>query len=137
MNRDARPRAISRAGQPASLPATPNRAGACCAAASSCSTTAGCSCPTAAVAAGPQVSAGEVRGCWGRWWTRAWCSSAGDLDGARRHLAESLGIARELNARSDIVYETFNLGLAEYLGGSSGAAEVLFAESFDLARRMG
>ena len=32
---------------------------------------------------------------------------------------------------------TFNLGLAEYLGGSPGAAEALFAESLDLARRMG
>ena len=31
----------------------------------------------------------------------------------------------------------FNLGLAEYLGGSPGAAEALFAESLDLARRMG
>ena len=61
----------------------------------------------------------------------------GDLDGARRHLAESLDIARALNARADIVYETFNLGLVEYLDGSPGAAEALFAESFDLARRVG
>ena len=44
--------------------------------------------------------------------------SAGDLDAARRHLAESLDIARALNARDGIVYGTFNLGLAEYLGGS-------------------
>ncbi len=36
-----------------------------------------------------------------------------------------------------IVYQAFNLGLAEYLGGSPGAAEALFAESLDLARRMG
>ena len=85
-------------------------------------------------------SARPVTGCrWGR------CSatsatielSAGDLDAARRHLAESLDIARALNARSDIVYETFNLGLAEYLGGSPDAAEALFAESLDLARRTG
>ncbi len=62
--------------------------------------------------------------------------AAGDLDAARRHLAESLDIARALNARSDIVYGTVNLGLAEYLNGSSGA-EALFAESLDLARRMG
>ena len=39
--------------------------------------------------------------------------------------------------RDGIVYQTFNLGLAEYLGGSPGAAEALFAESLDLARRMG
>jgi DNA-binding CsgD family transcriptional regulator len=64
-------------------------------------------------------------------------SAAGDLDAARRHLAESLDIARALNDRSDIVYETYNLGLAEYLGGSPGAAGALFAESLDLARRMG
>jgi len=63
--------------------------------------------------------------------------SAGDLDAARRHLVESLDIARALNARSDIVYETFNLGLAEYLDGSPTAAEALFAESLDLARRTG
>ena len=63
--------------------------------------------------------------------------SAGDLDAARRHLAESLDIARAFSARSDIVYETFNLGLAEYLGGSPSAAGALFAESFDLARRTG
>ena len=63
--------------------------------------------------------------------------SAGDLDAARRHLAESLDIVRALNDRDGIVYETFNLGLAEYLGGSPGAAEALFAESLDLARRMG
>jgi DNA-binding CsgD family transcriptional regulator len=63
--------------------------------------------------------------------------SAGDLDAARRHLAESLDIGRALDARYDIVYETFNLGLAEYLSGSPGAAEALFVESFDLAWRMG
>jgi len=61
----------------------------------------------------------------------------GDLDAARRHLVESLNIARALNARSDIVYETFNLGLAEYLDGSPTAAEALFAESLGLARRTG
>jgi Bacterial regulatory proteins, luxR family len=59
------------------------------------------------------------------------------LVAARRHLAESLDIFRALKARSDIAYETFNLGLAECLGGSLGAAEALFAESLDLARRMG
>ncbi len=63
--------------------------------------------------------------------------SAGDLDAARRHLAEALDISRALNARHSAVYETFNLGLAEYLGGSPGAAEALFAESLDLARRIG
>jgi DNA-binding NarL/FixJ family response regulator len=63
--------------------------------------------------------------------------SAGDLDAARHHLAEALDIARALNARSDIVYQAFNLGLAEYLGGSPDAARALFAESLDLARRMG
>jgi len=63
--------------------------------------------------------------------------SAGDLDAARRHLAEALDIARSLNARDSAVIGTFNLGLAEYLGGSPGAAGALFAESLDLARRMG
>ena len=64
--------------------------------------------------------------------------STGDLDAARRHLAESLDIARALNApRRHAVIGTFNLGLAEYLGGSPAAAEALFAESLDLARRMG
>lgn len=63
--------------------------------------------------------------------------AAGDLDAARRHLTESLDIARELNARHSAVYQTFNLGLAECLGGSPGAAEALFAESLGLAGRMG
>ena len=63
--------------------------------------------------------------------------SAGDLDAARRHLAESLDIFRALNHRDGIVYQAINLGLAEYLAGSPRAAEALFAESFDLARRMG
>ena len=48
-----------------------------------------------------------------------------------------LDISRALNARHSAVYQTFNLGLAEYLGGSPGAAEALFAESLDLARRIG
>jgi DNA-binding NarL/FixJ family response regulator len=61
----------------------------------------------------------------------------GDLDAARRHLAESLDIARAVNDRDNIVYQTFNLGLAEYLADSPGAAGALFAESLDLARRMG
>jgi len=56
---------------------------------------------------------------------------------ARRHLAEALGIFRALNHRDGIAYQTLNLGLAEYLGGSPGAAEALFAESLDLTRRMG
>jgi DNA-binding CsgD family transcriptional regulator len=63
--------------------------------------------------------------------------ATGNLDAARTHLAESLDIARELNARSDIVYGTFNLGLAEYLGGSPVAAEALFAETLDMAGRAG
>jgi DNA-binding CsgD family transcriptional regulator len=61
----------------------------------------------------------------------------GDVDAAGRHLAEALDIARALNARNSAVIGTFNLGLAEYLGGSPAAAEALFAESLDLARRMG
>jgi len=61
----------------------------------------------------------------------------GDLDTARRHLHESLDVVRALNERYGIVGETFNLGLVEYLGGSPDAAGALFAESFDLARRMG
>ncbi len=59
----------------------------------------------------------------------------GDLDSARRHLAESLDIFRELNDHYGIVNMTHNLGLAEYLSGSPGTAENLFAESFGLARR--
>jgi len=46
-------------------------------------------------------------------------------------------IARALNARNGAVIGTFNLGLAEYLAGSPSAAEALFAESLDLAWRMG
>ena len=42
-----------------------------------------------------------------------------------------------LNNRDGILYGTFNLGLAEYLGGAPDAAKALFAESLDLARRMG
>ena len=56
---------------------------------------------------------------------------------ARSHLLESLDIARALNDHYRVVYQTFNLGLAEYLSGSLSAAEDLFAESFDLARHMG
>jgi DNA-binding CsgD family transcriptional regulator len=41
------------------------------------------------------------------------------------------------NTRYGVVFGTFNLGLAEYLGGSPDAAEALFAESFDLARYTG
>ena len=48
MNRSARPQAIPGAWRLTSLPATPNRAGACCAMASCSSTTVGCSCPTGA-----------------------------------------------------------------------------------------
>ena len=61
----------------------------------------------------------------------------GDLDAARRHLAESIDIARALDARHSAVIATFNLGLTEYLDGSLVAAEALFAEALDLARRMG
>jgi len=63
--------------------------------------------------------------------------SAGALDAARQHLAEALDILRALNVRPGIVYLTFNLGLAEYLRGSPGAAAGLFAESLGLARRAG
>ena len=63
--------------------------------------------------------------------------AAGDLDAARRHLAEALDIDRAFNGGSAVVFGTVNLGLAEYLGGSPDAAGALFAESFDLARRMG
>jgi DNA-binding CsgD family transcriptional regulator len=63
--------------------------------------------------------------------------SAGDLDAARRHLAEALDIARTLNNRQSALQGTFNRGLAEYLAGSPGTAEALFAESLHLARHMG
>jgi len=63
--------------------------------------------------------------------------SAGDLDAARSHLAESLDTARVLNNRYGIPFAAFNLGLAEYLCSSPGAAEALFAETLDLAMRMG
>jgi DNA-binding CsgD family transcriptional regulator len=82
--------------------------------------------------AGDQIQVGATLGGLGNYEL-----AAGDLDAAHRHLAESLDIARALNARDDIVYGTFNLGLAEYLRGSPGAAGDLFAESFDLARRVG
>jgi DNA-binding CsgD family transcriptional regulator len=82
--------------------------------------------------AGDRLQAGAMLGNLGNYEL-----AAGDLDAARRHLAESLDIARAFSSSSDIVYETFNLGLAEYLGGSPGAAEALFAESLDLAQRMG
>jgi regulatory LuxR family protein len=61
----------------------------------------------------------------------------GDLDPARRHLHESLDIFRTLNEHYGIVGETFNLGLTEYLSGSPGTAEALFAESLDSAQRAG
>jgi len=67
--------------------------------------------------------------------TRARPASQGDLETARGHLRESLDIARELNDTYGVVYETFNLGLAEYLTGGPDTAAALFAESFDLARR--
>jgi non-specific serine/threonine protein kinase len=82
--------------------------------------------------AGDQLQAGTTLGNLGNYEL-----STGDLDAARGHLAESIDIARALNARDGIVYWTFNLGLAEYLSGSPGAAEALFAESLDLAQRMG
>ena len=63
--------------------------------------------------------------------------SAGDLDAARRHLAESLDIARALNNRYGIPFAASNLGLAEYLCNSLGAAEALFAETLDVAMRTG
>ena len=63
--------------------------------------------------------------------------SAGDLEAARRHLAQSHDIARPLNDRYSIVHTTFHLGLASYLGGAPDAAGALFAESLDLARRTG
>jgi predicted ATPase/DNA-binding CsgD family transcriptional regulator len=81
--------------------------------------------------AGDRLQAGAVLGNLGNYEL-----AAGDLDAARPHLAEALAIARAHN-RSEVVYHTFNLGLAEYLGGSPGAAETLFSESLDMARRMG
>jgi DNA-binding CsgD family transcriptional regulator len=49
----------------------------------------------------------------------------------------SRDIAVALNDRHSTVVQKFNLGLAEYLGGSKVAAEALFRESLDLARRVG
>ena len=64
--------------------------------------------------------------------------SRGDLDAARRHLAESLDTARALERPLRRGHtRRFNLGLAEYLSGSLAAAEDLFTESLDLATRMG
>jgi predicted ATPase/class 3 adenylate cyclase len=78
------------------------------------------------------------RGLMGRMLGNLGCAElAGDPDAARRHLAESLDIARALHDRDSIACQTYNLGLAEYLGGSPGAAVALFAESFDLARHSG
>ena len=77
-------------------------------------------------------------GRWGRWSAISGtpsCRWASWIPPAP-HLAESLGIFRALNDRDGVVYETFNLGLAEYLRGSPGVAEAYFAESLDLARRV-
>jgi hypothetical protein len=63
--------------------------------------------------------------------------SLGDLDAARAHLAESLDTARALSNHYGVVYETLNLGLAEYLSGSLASAEDLFTESLNLATRVG
>ena len=46
--------------------------------------------------------------------------SIGDIDVACGHLLESLDIARELNDHYGVVYETFNLGLADYLSRLAG-----------------
>ena len=46
-------------------------------------------------------------------------------------------IARALNDHYGVAYQTFNLGLAEYLSGSLSTAEGYFAESLDVDRRMG
>jgi hypothetical protein len=52
-------------------------------------------------------------------------------------LLESLNVARALKDHYGVAYQTFNLGLTEYLRGALSAAEGNFAESLDLARRMG
>ena len=41
-----------------------------------------------------------------------------------------------MNDPYGVVYETANLGLAEYLMGAPDAAAALFAESFDLASQV-
>ena len=46
--------------------------------------------------------------------------SAGNLDAARGHLAESLDIFRALNHRDGIAYQTLNLGLAQVLAALPG-----------------
>src|SRR5262249_53279491 len=61
----------------------------------------------------------------------------GKLDSARRHLLEYLNVARALKDHYGVAYQTFNLGLVEYLRVALSAAEGDFAESLDLARRMG
>jgi Tetratricopeptide repeat len=63
--------------------------------------------------------------------------STGEVQCARNHLDEALEIARLLNDRYGVVYHTFNLGSAEYLGELHDKAEMLFAESFELACRFG
>jgi hypothetical protein len=82
--------------------------------------------------AGDQVQIGAILGNLGYYEL-----SMGDLDAARRHIAEAVDISRSLKARNSAVYETFNLGLTEYFGGSPNAAGALFAESLELARRIG
>jgi DNA-binding CsgD family transcriptional regulator len=82
--------------------------------------------------AGDQVQAGRVLGNLGYLQL-----TAGDLDTARRHLAEALDITRTLNHRPGLICQTFNLGLAEYLRGSPATAGAQFAESLDLATRAG
>jgi non-specific serine/threonine protein kinase len=81
---------------------------------------------------GHQIGIGEVLGNLG-----TIEMAAGEMAAARRHLTESLAIARELDDRFGIVHEAFNLGLVEYLHGSQASAQILFAETFDRARRAG
>jgi predicted ATPase/DNA-binding CsgD family transcriptional regulator len=80
----------------------------------------------------PRIQVGQMLGSLGYFEL-----SAGDLDPARRHLTEALDIARTLNDRANLIHQTFNLGLAEYLGGSPGTARALFGEVLDLAIGMG
>jgi predicted ATPase/class 3 adenylate cyclase len=61
--------------------------------------------------------------------------SLGNISSARRHLAESLRIARELDDPYGVIYETFNLGIAAYLGEDDDEAEALFTESLSTSRR--
>jgi DNA-binding CsgD family transcriptional regulator len=66
-----------------------------------------------------------------------WCVRASRAPRCRSSSRAWTWPAASGNPTQSTLQGTINRGLAEYLGGSPGTAEALFAESLDLARRMG